>query len=305
MPFYHPFISYLINMCRANNYNKLQDEVIYSILTNNKKELIGYQLNVMADGIRIRFPSRNNPMNYIYVIANIPKMLNKQVIEESDLYIFKEKYYEVIYNRLFNYDSFLQTEVLNRMDYKYDYMCRGKKEKENLLVLASKARNSRYSAQKQVYAVEEGAISIYYNSRNYRINLYDKFEESGYSPVYENILRYELQIMSGMMNKYLKKYGLIRDIDNYWNMRDFFFKEYLLPVLYSGDFYKNNIISRMLNKSKNKPILVEKLKLVQNSDSIEGIYTYSQIKQLQRLNINPLQNNSNLENPMKYLKEVC
>lgn len=292
-------------MCWANKNNKLQDKIIFNILTDKNNKLIGYQMNLIDEGIRIRFPSRNNPMNYIYIIANIPKMLNKYIIEESDLYLFKEKYYYIVYERLFNFDDFLRTEILNRIDYKYDHACRNKVEKLNILETLSKARLQRYSATKTVYEENDRALTLYYNSKNYRINTYDKEEESGGLPIYENTIRYEVQIMSRLMNTYFKKYGLIRDIDNYWNMRNYFFTEYLLPIVYYGDYYRNNIISRMLNETKNKCILMDKIKLVQHLNCVDGIYTYSQIKQLQKLNINPLQNNFNLENPLKYLNEVC
>lgn len=286
-------------MCRENKYNKLQNEVIYSILTNNKKELIGYQLNIVADGIRIRFPSRKNPMNYMYIIANIPKMLNKEIIEESDLQVFKEKYIRIVYERLFNYDNFLDTEVLNRIDYKFDYKCKSSIEKLKLLETLSKSRDKRYSANKRLVDINDSAMSLYYNSKYYRINIYDKEEESGGILEYENIVRYELQVMTGMMQRYFKKYGLIRNINNYWNMRNYFFREYLIPVIYLGDYYGNNIISRMLEGYKNKEVLMDKVILLQNAKSIEGIYSYSQLKQLHKLNINPLQNNFNMKNPLK------
>lgn len=256
-------------------------------------------MNILNEGIRVRFPIINNPMNYIYVVANVPKVLKKSVIEESDLYPFKVKYSALVNDIIFQQDEFLKTEILNRMDYKFDYRCKDKVEKDNLLGALSKGVDTRYSAKKNVYEKNgNAAISVYYNSKGYRINIYDKYEESHELPEYENVVRYEVQILSRMLNRYLKNYGLIREIDNYWNLRDYFFKEYLLKLFYAGDYYKNNILSKKMSHLKNKEILYEKVQLVQKSDSVKGIFSYSQLQQLQEININPLQNNFNLENPL-------
>ena len=301
MPIFHSFIAFLKYECQRNKNNKQQENVVYSILSNNKnKKLIGYQMNLINKGVRIKFPTINNPKCYMYIIVNVPVLLGKQIIEETDITQFKEKYKEIVYKQLFNYDEFLKSEILNRIDYKFVYFCKDEKEKSLLLGLLSKAISKRYSAKKRVYSNDyDDAITVYYNGRHYRINIYDKYKETGGSPEYQNMVRYEIQIMSRTLNRYLKEYGLIRDIDNYWNMRNFFFIKYLLPVFFTGNFYKNNIISRMLSECKNKACLMNKIMNVQKTDCIDNLYSYYQIKQLQKLNINPLQNNINLENPLK------
>lgn len=302
MPILHSFIAFLKYECQRNKNNKQQENIVYSIMLRNKK-FVGYQMYIINKGVRIRFPTINNPKRFMYIIVNVPVFLGKKMVEETDITLFKEKYKEIVYKQFFNYDEFLKSQVLNRIDYKFDYFCKDEKEKSLLLELLSKAKSKRYSGKKRIYSNEvdndNDAITVYYNGRHYRINIYDKYEETGGLPEYQNMVRYEIQIMSSTLNRYFKEYGLIRDIDNYWNMRNFFFIEYLLPIFYIGNFYKNNIVSRMLSKCKNKACLINKIMNVQKTDCIDDLYSYYQIKQLQKLNINPLQNNINLENPLK------
>lgn len=294
-------MGYLENECRNNQYNQLQDNVKFSIFTCNNT-FKGFKINLKKEGIKIQYPIRNNPMNYLFIIVNVPILLNKPIIEDDDLPIFKKKYQLIVHDRFFYNHDFLNSEVLNRIDYKYDYRCKNQEVKINLLTILSKARKARYSAKKRNYKNGNTPSTIYYKANNYRVNTYDKEAElvtKGYKiDNFRNLLRYELQILTGLLNTYEKQYGLKRDLDNYWFMRDYFFNEYLRPIFYNGDYYSNNILSRLLNISKNKETLFESIKKIQQLEDIDNVYSYYQIIQLQNLNINPIQNNFNLKNPL-------
>jgi hypothetical protein len=276
--------------------------VIFSILANNNI-FRGFQVNLVKEGLKIQYPIRNNPMHYLFIIVNAPILLNKPTIEFDDLTTFKKKYYSIIHERIFYHHEFLKSETLNRIDYKFDFKCKNQQEKKSLLTILSKARMKRYSASKRNYHdSEENPATVYYKANNYRVNTYDKEAEAvsrGYIEECNiNLLRYELQILTGLLNNYEKRYGLKRTIDNYWYMRDYFFNEYLRPIFYIGDYYSNNIISRILNTSKNRDSLMQKIKEVQQLENVDNVYSYYQIKQIQNLNINPIQNNYNLMNPL-------
>jgi hypothetical protein len=163
------------------------------------------------------------------------------VITKEDLIPFQKKYQLIIHKQIFHNHPFLETEVLNRIDYKFDYRCRSPEEKKKLIESLSMGILKRWSAEQKLYET-----SIYYNGNNYKINLYDKQAEviakakiNGQEPKlnYENVIRYELQVKTGLMQNYYKRYGLIRSLENYWDMRDFFFKEYFdtnrLKMFYS------------------------------------------------------------------------
>lgn len=305
----HYFLSHLKYECQKNKHNKMQGNEIFSVLTN-RHMFRGYELFIKKEGIKFEYPIINNPMNYLFIIVNVSKLLNKLSIGYDDLSSFKNKYYLVIHERIFNNHNFLNSKVLNRIDYKYDYKCNNQKEKRQLLKILSKARKKKYSAHKSNYNDNENPDTIYYKAKNYKVNTYDKevelISKGRKQDDCVNVLRYELQILTGLLNSYEKKYGLKRTIDNYWFMREEFFNEYLKPLFYEGDYYSNNIISRLLKSAKNKEILLSKIKQIQESESIDNIYTYQQIKQLQKMNINPLQNNLNLKNPLNifYKKAV-
>lgn len=287
--------------CRLNKYNKYQKGLVYKILAN-RHSIYGYQVTFLNSKITIRHYINKNPIKYLHIKVNVPDLLSKSIITELDLNLFKEKYLSLVHHQIFNFDSFLKTETLNRIDYKFDYMCKDEEEKSNLLEVLSKATDKRYSLGKCVYKKENSSQTVYYRSKFYKINVYDKDEQSK-KLQYKNTIRYEIQILSRIMNRYFKGLGFIRNIDNYWNMRMYFFKELLVPILYTGDYYKNNIISRMLNRCKNKDILMKKIMEIQRSHGFCKAYSYEQIKQLNHLNINPLQNNFNLVNPLKSVTE--
>ena len=75
------------------------------------------------------------------------------------------------------------------------------------------------------------------------------------------------------------------------------FSESLEKLLGSGNWYKNNLISKFLKDKKNKDALLQKIKdLKLNKDlKTNDIFTSSQLRQLKEKNINPFQGNINLK----------
>lgn len=292
IPRSHSFLAELKYFAQGNKSNSLQQNYIYNVYFDNQNKFKGYTLKLDKLGISFEYAIMKNPLSYLMIQVNLNKLLNKKVIVSSDLEDYKHNYYSFI-NRVFNKNEFLKSETLNRIDYKYDYTCRDEEEKQNLLAVASMASDSRYSITKKT----PYQTAVYFNGEDININIYDKFAESGLEE-HRNIIRYEIQVKTGTLNTYDNTYGLIRDINNYWDMRDYFFNEYLKPFLYTGKYYYNQTIIRLLAHKKNKDKLYDKILDSQMQQSIDDIFSYNQLNQLQALKINPIQNNFSADNPL-------
>ncbi len=226
------------------------------------------------------------------VQVNLSKLIyddDYHIITSDDLPKIISLYYEFIKNLLS--DAELQTEQLIRVDYKRDYRL-SKKIREFIFMTAG--RNVKSVQEK--FDKQTGELqSIGIRSSYTRWNMYDRFAYTNID-FWKDITRIELQVYT---RKYLKNWGMAQVLDNYLNDNTYnlIFVEALEKLLGTGNWYRNNIISKLLNGKKNKTSLISKFNSLKLNINLKPkkVFTRGQLKQLIELNVNPLQGDINLK----------
>lgn len=185
---------------------------------------IGYQLAIFEGAMTIKYRQMNNKDNYIYIMVNLHKLLDKTDICDTDYIQFIERYQKYI-NKLFYFKDIIKTETLSRIDYCYDYVCKDEAEKKALLKVLSNSRTQRYSTQKKVYSTAgTSSETVYFNNKKANINIYDKENERiskgniKEAINFSNVIRYEVQLKNDYLQQQLLTLGLARDIINYFSI---------------------------------------------------------------------------------------
>jgi hypothetical protein len=230
--------------------------------------------------------------NIMRVQVNLSKLIyddDYHFITSNDLLKINSLYYGFIKYLLS--DAELQTEQLIRVDYKRDYRLI-KKIREFIFMAAG--RNVK--SVKKHFDEQTGELqSICIRSSYTRWNMYNRFAYTNID-FWKDITRIELQVYT---RKYLKNWGLAQVLENYLNDNTYnlIFVEALEKLLGTGNWYRNNIISKLLNGKKNKDILISKLNLLRFNIDLKPkeVFTRGQLKQLKELNVNPIQGDINFK----------
>lgn len=209
--------------------------------------------------------------NALHIKVNLNKLLNKDIIKDTDysevITLYKSQVFEVGFQYT---DPLLK---LNRVDYKVDIITQHK----DLYIKLLKKGSENYKALKQYSKYK---TSIYYNSKSQNINIYDKLQElidtDRASLVdiskYENMLRFEVQLKRNKLYYLEKSEGICRDLINYFNHidRDYYINQALNKILYRGDYYNlyhsQNILQKHFTAN-----MTGKLLELQKDISINGI----------------------------------
>lgn len=230
----------------------------------------------------------------ILVIANAHKVLEKRDILLSDLSKYKERLKEIVKTALGTEAIKLE---LNRIDYCVDLKL-DEKMKIYLELLKFHRPKYKYMRMEKFYST-----SKYLKTKNGKnnINIYNRYsctedeEDKG-------ILRIEVQNKKKKIKSEFDKYGIDKDIDNYWTkeaMGEYYF-DFLKNYLYIGDYLKKQIAYEKINKSDNKPKQISNLKKflrdveqgtmydIFNCKEYGNTKINNYIKKLENLNINPI-----------------
>lgn len=193
---------------------------------------------------------------------------------------------------------------LTRIDYKLDLRLPEIEMKEYLYVF-SKLRQSYYSLKKKVYWNHDKSKveSVYYKGNRFNINVYDKQNQLSkkgiHDPIYENVLRIEVQVKTRELTDYCKLYGTTKELINFWHsdVRNVFFNDLLIgKFLYTGDYYDLQNINQILSsiKPSTHQRIIKFCEYIAETDITEAVNTYSRgtalkyIKELTNKNINPV-----------------
>lgn len=227
-------------------------------------------------------------------------------LDQDNYNFFREQYHDRIYD-LFPFIEPLGFQSLSRIDYKIDYKTENIEQYFKLYRKLHK--NYRHLAQKKEYPT-----SIYFNSKSQNINFYDKLEQylqyckdnniipdDSKIAEYENILRYEVQILRPKIRYMKNYYGLIDCLENYIHSSDKarYLSEVSSPIFYKGDYY-NIYHSKKIIQEHYTRDMTSKLLELQKSISIYGVqdarqqYNYTSntfdkhIKLLEQVGVNPV-----------------
>ncbi|SHK50251.1 phage/plasmid replication domain-containing protein [Tepidibacter formicigenes] len=230
--------------------------------------------------------------NLLKIVINPSKLLGKDIVTDADYNAFVEIYKKHFYS-IFNYTNYM--EKLSRVDYKLDFVT---EYKDLYLKLIKKSYSSyRHLKQNNVYET-----SLYYNSKSYILNIYDKEQEQEdkadiniiIDDRYENMLRFEAQLKRPRIYYNLKNWGLCDILPNYWSEldRDYYLNTVLRNIVFEGDYY-NIYHSKKKLKEVYKDSTVKKLLELQKLISRYGItgaeQKYSYGKQTFKKHLNMLQ----------------
>lgn len=230
--------------------------------------------------------------NIMRVQVNLSKLLyddDYHFITQNDLPKINSLYYEFI--KQFLSDAELQTEQLIRVDYKRDYRLLEKIREFIFMVAGRNVKSVEKHFDKQTGELQSISIRNSYSFWN----IYNRFAYTN-NEIWKDIFRIEYQVYT---KKYLKNWGLAQTLDNYLNESTYnlIFVEALEKLLGTGNWYRNNIISKLLNGRKNKDILISKLNSLRLNIDLKPrkIFTRGQLKQLKEMNVNPVQGDINLK----------
>lgn len=223
-------------------------------------------------------------------------------LDQDNYSFFREQYHDRLYE-IFPFIQPLGLQSLARIDYKIDYKT---ENIEQYFKLYRKVlKDYRYLVQKREYPT-----SIYFNSKSQNINFYDKLEQylkyckdnniipdDSKIAEYENILRYEVQILRPKIRYMKNEYGLIDCLENYIHSSDKvrYLSEVSSPIFYQGNYY-NQYWSRKILQEHYTKNMTNKLIELQKDISIYGVQEvkkeYKQfntyIKRLEQVGVNPI-----------------
>ena len=232
-------------------------------------------------------------------------------------------HYVEVYNKIADtlqqYNLDIKLFNLTRIDYKLDIHCT-EQEKQEYLQAFSKARNTYYNMQKQIYKAENGNIqTVRWSGTSYNISIYDKPAERKAKnkdvPLYlQDVMRIELQMKNKAIKDYCREAVITRDLINFFHhqMREYFFQKIIIEkFLYDGDYYNLKNIRKILDKSTINAKIIKLLKEIHKKDITEALETISKptfnkyLRELQKQNINPvmLQSLENLKGISSILKD--
>jgi len=289
----------------------------------------------MIDNINLCFTPKTREDYILYEsILNKYQYKRNMIIESLDenikLYIFTDKKFIILkvfhmneymgLNETTNKDYFqfqnqfnntvkflginLDMLKLTRIDYKLDIRI-SKSEIQEYLYIFSKLRQRYYSLEKKVYwnTDKTKLETVYYKGSKFNINIYDKqaqLSKRGINdPVFNDVLRLELQVKSRELTNYCKATGTTKELVNFFHTsvrQDFFDSILIDKFLYSGDYYNLKNVKKQINnvKASTQQKIIAFCKHIVKEDITAAIDTLSRgtvskyINELTSRNINPI-----------------
>lgn len=191
----------------------------------------------------------------IIVKTTTHKMLRKRDITLKDAEAYKMKLHQII-QKVFNYNNV--SLELHRLDYCVDIKLEEKLKKIYLSLY--RWNNPKFGNMKiqKIYKT-----SVYRQSKRgqFNLNIYSRYEFTG-DEADKDILRIELQMKKAKIKKEYDKYGIDKNIDNYWSkdsMEEYYFA-YLKKFFGIGQHYKLSIAKSIIDASNYSNKYKEKLK---------------------------------------------
>lgn len=174
-----------------------------------------YKYKELDNSITYKYYPSHNLLKFV---VNLNKLLKKDVIIAEDYYLtdilinYNLKCLFESYSDAYDYEY-----KVSRVDYKIDIITKDKEEKELYLDLFKKTFKE-YRALKQNNAYN---TSIYFNSKSYNINIYDKEEESKAKHKAKDKNKDKEEEAEEIFNNYLDIYSLDNITDkNYFKETD-------------------------------------------------------------------------------------
>ena len=270
------------------NITELQNDIIFNNNTKTIKDIILFQYQDILFYYHLS-------SHFLSIHTNAHQILNKFDITLKD----KLQYINTLNSILSKVIITLEKhEVkLMRIDYHIDLKL-DNKVNDYIKILNNGFDTYQYMKKTKTYYT---SISLRTKYGKQNINIYNKYEESK-DKNYQGILRIEIQCKKKLVKSELKKYGIIRELDNYWNknaIEDYFFS-IIDGFCYKGDYYKRKIANAIIDNSNNTPSMKDKLKRfllevekkgiekVKKSKKYNPCSINTRIKKLNALNINPI-----------------
>lgn len=270
------------------NINELEHNIVFNDNTKTFKDIISFEYKA----VQFRYHLSSH---FLSIHTNAHKILDKIDIIVND----QNQYINMLYEILNKVIIILKRDKMNlmRVDYHIDVKL-DEKINAYIQLLDNSVDTYKYMKKKTNYDT-----SIYLSTKNgkYNINIYDKYAESK-DIKYKGILRVEIQCKKALVKGELKKYGIARELSNYWNinaMENYFFS-IVDGFCYTGDYYKRKLANRIIDNSNNTPSMKNKLKeflleverkgleKVKSSKKYNTCSINTRIKKLNELNINPI-----------------
>lgn len=205
------------------------------------------------EGIKTNFYNKNGCQR-MYTFIDFIKLLGRADISAKDLPLIQNKINAYLYHIYGNTSKEL---ILLRLDYRFDVIIKSKGERELLLFLYKKAADN-YRFKKKYDQYDN---SIYFSSKSISSICYDKEVERAakFEDIEEyekDVLRFEVSIKRKHLNYRKRKYGIQQKLENYFSteFQNKYMKENLLPILYSGNYYKIDRADQIITTSNLKEI---------------------------------------------------
>lgn len=232
----------------------------------------------------------------LIIKTNAHKILNKRDVTLNDKNIY-EKILESILNEVIIGFQNFQLE-LNRIDYCVDLKLN--ENIRNYLYLLNTYNINVFSYMKK-YKDYESSIYLATKQGKHNINIYSRYEKTNKSEDL-GILRLEVQNKKRLVKSELNKFGVAKELDNYWSinaMQEHYFN-IIERYCYMGDYYKREISNTIIDNSEFNNNMKVKLKQflldvethglekIRNSTNYNTCKINNRIQQLNLLNINPI-----------------
>lgn len=268
-----------------------ENNISYKRFENNKKNFNSVGYSFEYKGVEFKY---YKSFKNILVIANAHKVLGKKDILLSDLNLYKHRLKEIVERALGIQNTKLE---LNRIDYCVDLKL---DERMNIYLELLRFHRTKYKYMK---TTTDYSTSKYLKTKagKTNINIYNRYactcneEDKG-------ILRIEVQNKKKKIKSEFDKYGIDKDINNYWSetaMQEYYF-DFLKDFLYIGNYYNKILAYKIINESDNK--IKQKSKLKKFLRDVERgkmdyifhskEYGYTKVKnyieKLETLGINPI-----------------
>ena len=253
-----------------------------------------------------------NLTNFAYIrlhTNSISKCLQIKHIDNMHYILYANRLNKLLLPFDLTIDDFILREIHYKLDLKTDNL-------QEYLDIYSKGKGNYYNTRKKIYDTNGIIESVKWRTpskkTSFESTIYNKDLEMSIKPNkfedhLKDTLRFEIKVKKRTLENYLKKYGLTKDLDNYFDhhMRDIFFIDYLIKFIYTGDHYHIKDIRNMLKHNLNKTMLDKIIKMLKsiNQNNIDHIYdkmskqtVNKYIDVLAKHYINPLTlNNTNID----------
>lgn len=235
-------------------YTKLSFEEKDNIENRFKKtiEEVMKDINIKIEGIS--FTGVNRKLYYqIYIVTDIPKILNRGDIYENDYCEVKK----AIDKQLEYFIGYNIDLTLIRVDYRFDKYINSEAERLILIHIYKKMINKYgFKVKKNQKRYK---TSVRYDSKSMQLIIYDKQAErketKNVCKDYEkSILRFEVRLLNKHLNYNKRKYNIEKDLKCYFN--ESLQKKYMISniqkIVYKGDYYNIREVDKLLKKSNLK-----------------------------------------------------